>query len=288
MEYRPLDVTVISADGLKDVNLISKMDVYVVLSIADDPTTKRKTHVDKDGGKSPKWNDHLKFNVDARNPNVPLVFRIRSDRPLGDKDIGVVTIPMKELLDHPTADGGGERVVEYQVRTPSGKSKGTLKFSYKFGDKVAAPAPPPPQMAPQEKSKHSDEPVTAYPAQAGASTAYAPYAPPQQGYGYPPPQQHSGYPPAAAYGYPPPPQQGYGYPPQEHGYGYPPPPQGGYGYPPQVVVQPQQVKKKKNNMGLGLGLGAGLLGGLLVGDMISDVGEMGSYDAGFDDAGFDF
>lgn len=286
MEYRPLDVTVISADGLKDVNLISKMDVYVVVSIADDPTTKRKTQVDKDGGKSPKWNDHLKFNVDARNPNVPLVFRIRSDRPLGDKDIGVVTLPMKELLDHPTADGGGERVVEYQVRTPSGKSKGTLKFSYKFGDKVVAPAPPPPQMAPQEKSKHSDEPVTAYPAQAGASTAYAAYAPPQQGYGYPPPQQHSGYPPAAAYGYPQPPQQGYGYPPQQHGYGYPPPQQGGYGYPPQVVVQPQQVKKKKNNFGLGLG--AGLLGGLLVGDMISDVGEMGAYDAGFDDAGFDF
>lgn len=274
---------VISAENLKDVNLISKMDVYVVVSIADDPATKRKTRVDKDGGKSPKWNDRLNFAVDAaalaRNPGLPIVFRLRSERPLGDKDIGEVAVPMKELLDR--ADGGAEHVVEYQVRTPSGKIKGTLKFSYKFGDKVAAPA-----YAPPAKSKNSDEPVTAYPAHAGASTAYPPppqgyaqphpayagYPAPQQGYGAGYPPQYTGYHAAGpAYGYPPPQQQGYGYPPQQQ--------QQGYGYP------PQQQKKKKNN--LGLGLGAGLLGGLLVGDMISDVGDSG-YGGGFDDAGFDF
>ncbi|KAI8555725.1 hypothetical protein RHMOL_Rhmol05G0197200 [Rhododendron molle] len=282
MEYRPLDITVISAENLKDVNLISKMDVYVVVSIADDPSTKRKTRVDKDGGKSPKWKDRLNFAVDAaalaRNPGLPLVFRLRSERPLGDKDIGEVAVPMKELLDR--ADGGAEHVVEYQVRTPSGKLKGTLKFSYKFGDKLAAPVAP--AYAPPAKSKNSNEPVTAYPAHAGASTAYPPppqgYAQPHPAYsGYSAPQQGygAGYP-----GYPPPPPQYAGYPAAAPAYGYPPPQQQGYGYP------PQQQKKKKNNFGLGLG--AGLLGGLLVGDMVSDVGEMGAYDAGFDDAGFDF
>ncbi|KAI8572729.1 hypothetical protein RHMOL_Rhmol01G0222300 [Rhododendron molle] len=59
------DITVISAKNLKVVNLISKMDLYVVISIADDPTTKCRTRVVKDGKKSPKWNDSLNFAVDA-------------------------------------------------------------------------------------------------------------------------------------------------------------------------------------------------------------------------------
>ncbi|GFY94874.1 hypothetical protein Acr_10g0002590 [Actinidia rufa] len=144
MEYRQLDITVISAENLKDVNLISEMDVYVEVSIGGDPIGKRKTHVDKQGGKSPKWNHHLKFAVDvlAANSALHLYFRIRSDRHLGDKDIGDVTVPIKELLDAAPAATDGERVVEYPAHTPSGKPKGTLKFSYKLGDKLAAPAGP--------------------------------------------------------------------------------------------------------------------------------------------------
>ncbi|KAJ6434466.1 hypothetical protein OIU84_018057 [Salix udensis] len=53
------------------------------------------------------------------------------------------------------------------------------------------------------------------------------------------------------------------------------------GYPPAM----QQQKPKKSGKGnMALGLGAGLLGGLLVGEMISDVGDAAS----FDDGGFDF
>ncbi|GFY90587.1 hypothetical protein Acr_07g0007840 [Actinidia rufa] len=254
------------------------MDVYVEVSIGGDPVGKRKTHVDANGGKSPKWNHRLKFNVGvdvlAANPALPLLFKIRSDRPLGDKDIGDVSVPIKELL---LGADGSERVVECQVRTPSGKPKGTLKFSYKFGDKLAAPAEPPP---PPSKLKNTGgEAVTAYPAHPGPSAAYPPsahvgyaqpyaagYTQPQPGYGYPPPQ----------------PQPGYGgAPPPVPGYGYPAP---GYGYPP-VQAAVQKPKKKSN---LGLGLAGGLLGGLLVGDMISDVGDMSACDAGFGDAGFDF
>ncbi|XP_057495132.1 protein SRC2-like [Actinidia eriantha] len=270
MEYRLLDVTVISAENLKDVNLISKMDVYVEVSIGGDPVGKQKTHVDKDGGKNPKWNHRLKFDVGvgilAANPALPILFKIRSDRPLGDKDIGDVSVPIEELLLE--ADGD-ERVVEYQVRTPSGKPKGTFKFSYKFGVKLASPAEPPP---PPPKSENTGgEAVTAYPAHPGPGAAYpllthVGYAQPHPGYGYPPPQPGYGaLPLAPGYGVPPS-APGYGYP--APGYGAPPP---GYGYPP---VQP----KKKINFGLArLGLAAGLLDGLFVGDM--DV---------LDDAGFDF
>ncbi|CAK9163674.1 unnamed protein product [Ilex paraguariensis] len=287
IEYRPLDITVISAEGIKDVNTFSKMDVYAVVSITGDPKSKRKTHVDKDCGTSPKWNHRFNFTIDQASlsgSNPTLHFQLLSDRTFaGDKVIGDVSVPLRELLDKTSKDGG-ERVVEYQVRTPSGKPKGTIKFSYKFGGKLTQPA---------EAKKYVDEPVMAYPAPAhvGASSAYPPPSP-GMGYAAPQPPHGMGYPPSGYGGYPAPPPRhagGYPAPPPSHaggyapGYGYQPPPMG-YGYPP--VQQPQQPKKK--NSKFGLGLGAGLLGGLLVGDMLSDVGEMASYDAGFDDGGFDF
>ncbi|XP_057495352.1 protein SRC2-like [Actinidia eriantha] len=279
MEYRPLDITVISAENLKDVNLISKMDVYVEVSIGGDPVGKQKTHVDKDGGKSPKWNHRLKFDVGvgilAANPALPIHFKIRSDRPLGDKDIGDVSVPIEELLLE--ADGD-ERVVEYQVRTPSGKPKGTFKFSYKFGDNLASPAEPPPP--PPKPENTGGEAVTAYPAHPGPDAAYllpahVGYAQPHPGYGAPPPAPGYGYPApgygapplAPGYGYPAP---GYGYPPVQPGYGALPPAPGygypapGYGYPP--VQEAVHKPTKKINFGLALAA-AGLLEGVLMGDM---------------------
>ncbi|XP_052193725.1 protein SRC2 homolog [Diospyros lotus] len=251
MEYRPLDITVMSADDLKAVNLISKMKAYVEVSLGGDPRTKRRTRVDDAGGNNPRWNDRISFPIEAAAlNNLYLVFDIKSKRALGDRDVGRVTVPLKELFD--AADA--QRTVEYQVRRPSGKPRGTLRVSYKFGDKIAAP------------TRTAGEPVTAYPAHVGASTAY----PPPSGVGMAVPYAH----PA-----------GHGYPPQP-AYGYPPPPP--YGYAPPVVQAQPPPRKKRGNFGLGLG--AGLLGGLLVGDMISDAGDMGGYDydAGFGDAGFDF
>ncbi|PON81693.1 C2 domain containing protein [Trema orientale] len=274
MECRPLDITIISATDLKDVNLLSKMDVYAVVSISGDHRSskqKQKTPVDKDSGPNPRWDHTFKFTLfeDAVQQNqLVLKIKLVSDRSFGDKEIGEVQVPIKELLENSKDDKNGEKRVSYSVRLPSGKAKGTLNFGYKFGEKFAAPA-----------SAHKaapGEPVMAYPPG---------HAGPSQGY---PPPAAAGYPPAGAYPYPPPggypPQQpGYGYPPPPHpvaapGYGYPPyPAQPGYGYPPQ--------KPKRNGGNMALGVGAGLLGGLLIGDMVSDVA---SYDAGFDDAGFDF
>ncbi|KAM7273591.1 hypothetical protein ACFE04_028255 [Oxalis oulophora] len=316
MEYRPLDLTLISAKDLKDVNLLSKMDVYAVVSVNDDKRTISKTPIDKDCGKNPKWNYSMKFTLDEtalQQNQLTLVVKLFSDRTMGDTEIGQVHVPLKELLiDQNTK---ASKFVTYNVRLPSGKSKGSLDFSFKFGDKyvpaaaapVAPPAPPvaantgygsqgysayPPPAAAHEKNK-TDAPVTAYPpagyaAAAGSSAQGYPAYPPPQGV-YPPqyPPPPGAYPPQyqQQYQYPPPPGAG-GYPPQQYqqpGYqGYPPQQQAGYGG---YMQQPQKPKKNKlgGGAGLGLGLGAGLLGGLLVGEMIDD-----SFDGGFDDGGFDF
>ncbi|KAL3618613.1 hypothetical protein CASFOL_037695 [Castilleja foliolosa] len=251
MEYRPLHITLISADGLKDVKLFSKMDVYAEVSIAGYPQSKKKTRVDKNCGTNPNWTDaHMEFMVDEpylTKPGLSLLFQLKAEGSIGsDKVVGSVTVPVHDLF-HP--DAAKDKVVEYQLHRPSGKPKGSVKFSYRFGDKfthqVAAP------------KNHAPEPVTAYPA------AYPPAGYPQAGYGAYPPQ-------TSGYGYQGPPQPGYGY--------QGPPPQG-YGY----AQYGQQQKPKKNKMGggLGLGLGAGLLGGLLLGEM---AGDAAAYADGYDDA----
>ncbi|KAG7653620.1 C2 domain [Arabidopsis suecica] len=322
MECRSLDLTIISAEDLKDIQLIGKQDLYAVVSINGDARTKQKTKVDKDCGTKPKWKHQMKLTVDdaaARENRLTLVFEIVADRPIaGDKPVGEVSVPVKELLDQNKGDE--EKTVTYAVRLPNGKAKGSLKFSFKFGDKYtfgssSAPHAPVPSSM---DHKTMDQPVTAYPPGQGAPSAYpAPPAGPSSGYpppghddkhggvyGYPqqagyPPAGPGGYPPPGAYpqqggypGYPPPQQGGYpGYPPQGP-YGYPQqgyPPQGPYGYPQQQAHgKPQKPKKGKAGagMGLGLGLGAGLLGGLLVGEAVSDIADMG--DMGDMGGDFDF
>ncbi|XP_065863635.1 protein SRC2 [Euphorbia lathyris] len=280
MEQRTLEINLISAKDLNDVNLFSKMDVYVVVSISggdpQQPNQKTKTPIAHGGGTNPTWNFPAKFTISeplAQQNRLNLVFQLRCDRALGDKDIGEVNVPIMELLDS-IGDGKSMQFVSFQVRKPSGKPKGELNFSFKFSDKVvlsesvskveepmpiitaypAAPPPPLPLVGPSTASPY------------GAVPGYYPPPPPQQppGYGYPPPPGYAVYPP------PPPP--GYGYPPPP-GYGYG---QGQPGYPP---VQQQQQAQKKNNFGMGLGAGllGGAIGGMLIGDMVSD----GGFDGGF-------
>ncbi|KAG8390993.1 hypothetical protein BUALT_Bualt01G0141800 [Buddleja alternifolia] len=200
MEYRALKIRVISGKDLKDVKLfsLSKMDVYAEVSIAGYPQSMKKTLVDKDCGSNPKWNNDeqqlMEFIVDEpylAKPGLSLLFQLKAQSSFGkDKQIGSVTIPIHHLEFQPNSQ---DRVIEYQVITTSGKPKGSLKFSYRFGEKFI---------------EHAQEPVTAYPAPPPRYAAAAPHP----GMGYPPPP--SGYPQTSGYGYPP--QQGY--------VGYPPPP----------------------------------------------------------------
>lgn len=306
MSYRPLELTLISAKDLDKVNLFSKMEVYAIAMIAGDPGSKKKTHTDRDGGRNPNWNATFSFNVmEFDLDRCVLHVVLKAEKAFGDRVIGEVHVPVKELLNGWKKDAGAQ-FLSYQVRKPSGKAKGALNFSYKFKDPVTVAAPPPTQMAaaayPSQDTKppKKAEPVTAYPV-TGPSGSYSGY-PPQSGNAYPPPHQSgNAYPPPYQHGYGqpapagyPPQQAGYGYPGQQSGYGYPPPQQAGYGYPPAQqggYYPPQQQQQGRKNKfgGAGLGLGAGLLGGalggMLIGDMVSDAGN---YDGGFDDGGFDF
>ncbi|KAK9735456.1 hypothetical protein RND81_04G206400 [Saponaria officinalis] len=296
MEYRPIEVKLICAKDLKDVNVFSKMDVYVVGSVSGDPRSMQQTAADKDGGINPTWNHIMRFNVDesaARLNRLGLVFQIMSNRTLGDKEVGRVYVPLKELFDSIGEILIEEKNVVYQVQTSTGRFKGQLKFSYKFGEKFTYtfdqkldhPNGMPLDFIASEpvfesdrkinesfsmySEKIHDEPVMAYPARPipmsgpcpGSMTGYE-YG---HGHGYSL-QQPLPNPPSAYMGY---------------GYGYP----GECGYRGQsssrFVQQPVKVKqpeKKGIKFGVGAaaagaGVGVGLVGGLLVGEMVEDVGE---------------
>ncbi|XP_004244889.2 protein SRC2 homolog [Solanum lycopersicum] len=258
MEWRPFDMTVISADAIKNVNLYYPMDVYVEVSIFGYAKNKKKTFVDKKGGTTPKWNHPMKFTLDEPSltkPDLSLFFRLRSNRFFGDKDVGMVTIPIQELFTHSNSndDGSSERVVEYQVfTTGTRKPKGTLKFAYKFGKKFAHtqqhingyPALPPLTGYP---------PTHMPPVWCGTSSTTYQYSPPGGGYNH----NHN------QYQQPPPPGYGYGY-----GYGYNPIIQQQYQNQHQHQLHQQVQQPKGNNnvgvIGAGLGLGAGIVGGALV------------------------
>ncbi|KAM2001651.1 hypothetical protein ACFX15_025464 [Malus domestica] len=147
MEQRTLELELISAKDIKDVRLILKMDVYAVVSLQVDDDSRGKqqktmTKVARGCGTHPTWNFHVNFVLDeylTQQNRLFIVFKLVCQHSHGDKDIGQVVVPVKELFDSVKADAASMKFVTYQVRKPSGKPKGELNFSYKFGDKVAAP-----------------------------------------------------------------------------------------------------------------------------------------------------
>ncbi|XP_059625710.1 protein SRC2 homolog isoform X6 [Cornus florida] len=240
MEHRSLEITLISAKGLKDVSHFSEMDVYVVVKIDCDPRHEQRTPVDKGGGTSPSWNHTMKFSIDeavVQTNRQNLVFQLRCDRSLlGDKDIGVVHVPIKELLDS-AGNCEASTSVTYPVRKNSGKAKGKLKFCYKFGQTYKVDYPHAHAYKIGINSSYPPPPVVAapYPPMV-VPTTY----PPRGEYGclaYGPSTFVAGpYPPPVAESYPPPPSAGYPQPASVVVESYPPPP-AGYPKPASVVLE---------------------------------------------------
>lgn len=331
-----MEIKLVSARDLNNVNLLMKMDVYAVIKlVATDAAGKSKpksvqkftTPVDKEGGSNPIWNFSVKFAVDeaaARANCLTLVFKLRCQRNLGDKDIGEVYVPVKELLDS-AGEGKGDLMqhLSYQVRKPSGNPQGVLNFGFKFGENFSSgPIKPDPVQ--------SYNPVPAYPPPEPSSAAvahggaYLPPPPPPQPQVYPPPSNlYPVLPPKMAApeigfsAYPPPqPATGYSvYPPttsynshapapsysayapaptQQPGYAYnhqPPPPHAAaaYGYPPPPTYgyppPPSFYPPPPQNKKSNMGLG---VGAGLVGGMLGGllIGDMVSdaADGGYGDS----
>ena len=177
-----MDVTLLSARDLRDVNLVSKMEVYGVVYLAGDPISRQRVATDRTGGRNPVWNATARVTVPASgSESGALRVLLCTERPLGDRDVGEVILPLTEIL----ADAGEEpteaNLGTYKVRkVGSSKTQGVLNLSYKLGG-VIYPTAAQYQQAPMLKAGESAAGYLA----AGAAPYVSALPPQQLGYSYP-------------------------------------------------------------------------------------------------------
>uniref|UniRef100_A0ACD5YBD4 Uncharacterized protein n=1 Tax=Avena sativa TaxID=4498 RepID=A0ACD5YBD4_AVESA len=148
MAHRVLELTLVSASELKDVNTLSHMEVYAVASVYGDPLTRQCTHTDRYGGRYPEWHETLRFAVPptaaaASAEGSYLHVLLRTERAFGfeDRDVGEVLVPVADLLAGACGSGAQQRrCASYQVRkVQCAEHHGVLSVSYRLGP-VMAPA----------------------------------------------------------------------------------------------------------------------------------------------------
>ncbi|XP_050282637.1 uncharacterized protein LOC126723324 [Quercus robur] len=148
MDCRVLKLVIQSAHGLKDVNHVTTMKPYAIVSIRDNQnnlhSSEEKTPEDTGGGSNPTWNSEVTFkNLDitkAKESNHELVVKLmslRTDHWFRDKEIGEVRVSITKLLEgfggKAKADAVvAEKQMSASVMTTDEKPQGTLVFSYKF------------------------------------------------------------------------------------------------------------------------------------------------------------
>ncbi|KAK1436007.1 hypothetical protein QVD17_01782 [Tagetes erecta] len=121
------------------------MDVYAVVSISGTVGKPQnlKTRIDKNGDTDPRWNFPMKFIIDedaALQNQLTLVIKIKAAKMLfGDKCLGEVHVPVKELIDGVKTQNKKMmmKIVKYQVIRSSGQPKGLLTLSYEVGEKFS-------------------------------------------------------------------------------------------------------------------------------------------------------
>ncbi|KAH6782712.1 hypothetical protein C2S51_008005 [Perilla frutescens var. frutescens] len=145
MEGREFEVTLVSAQNLPDIRSLGQMKVYAEVSLNGIPETTMKSDVDERGKTNPTWSFVTGYTVSeaaVQLPGINLVVKLLCKRTLGDKLVGEVKIPLKNLFDV-ARDSDQDKIRSYDVE---GTSDGVLNISYSFSQKMAAVpdrAPPP-------------------------------------------------------------------------------------------------------------------------------------------------
>lgn len=168
MAFRSLEITLLSAHDIKDVNNYSTMNVYAFVSVSGGAKKKKqklRTGVSVCGGTNSKWNHNssLKFSLDDAaliQNRLTIKIELVSARAFFHTKIGEALISVNELVQNCGQDNK-------HVTCPLSR-QGTLSFGYRFG----------PQ--PQAQAHNPVGSSSGYP-QPGAPHPY-PY-PPQPGYG---------------------------------------------------------------------------------------------------------
>ncbi|GLJ55935.1 hypothetical protein SUGI_1200770 [Cryptomeria japonica] len=129
MDAQMLEVTIICADGLKNVRkLWGRMRTYAVVWINDDVNSGASTRIDKDGGCYPVWNEKLQLRISSGLHACSLNIQIYCNTSFGKKLVGWSKVPLSDITLGYGAPNG-LHYLSYRLRTKNGKRSGTIDFS---------------------------------------------------------------------------------------------------------------------------------------------------------------
>ena len=144
--HKDLELVIQLAQNLSNIHhlaLVRGLNPYALVSICDNnnnicssPSLEERTSIQE--GSNPIWSLQATFHIDftkVEENGLALVVRLKLNRS-SDKDIGLVSVPITELLG---GFSGAERKMNKSVVNSDGTSlqeQGTLKFSYKFRNTV--------------------------------------------------------------------------------------------------------------------------------------------------------
>ncbi|KAL1543865.1 hypothetical protein AAHA92_20784 [Salvia divinorum] len=138
MECRKLGITVVSAHNLPDVRSLGQMKVYAKISLKGTSKAAVKTPVDIEGDTNPRWNFAVDYTVSeskVQGHGLNLVVKLMCKRTLGDRLVGEVKIPVKDLFQMGLKS---QSVLSYPV---AGTREGRLDLMYSFSERMLARRP---------------------------------------------------------------------------------------------------------------------------------------------------
>ncbi|XP_047326634.1 protein SRC2-like [Impatiens glandulifera] len=272
MASREIEVTVISAKDLKNVNWRhGRVKPYVVIWV--DPKNKCTTRVDEEGDTCPYWDQTITIPLTAPIDETTLYIDIvhagaeQDTKPL----IGSAKLPLhRDFFNDPE-----QAIRKLDLKRPSGRPQGKIEISVREVRRYPAPDPYYAQSYGAGKTSidysQPPPPPPAYRNPYGYDQSYG-QGQPQSGYGYDQSYGQGQGQPQPGYGYG---GQSYGQPQTQPGYGYGYG-QGGGGYGSQQDPYGQQqvgVKKESKFGGMGTGLAVGAVAGVLGGLALAEGAE---------------
>ncbi|KAG0565343.1 hypothetical protein KC19_8G183800 [Ceratodon purpureus] len=143
MEYREIVVTVLSAQDLKNVNLLGwAMNPYAEVWIYS--SKKERTRVCSGGGRNPSWDCSLKLACEDRlfggGGELQIAVYNRGSIISSNTLIGTVAVPLSDLVALRNAADDSQSsmsmAMSCQILTKSGKTQGVLNLAVKVGAMV--------------------------------------------------------------------------------------------------------------------------------------------------------
>ncbi|KAM1028729.1 hypothetical protein FF1_041283 [Malus domestica] len=132
-----LEVNLVSAKGLGDTDLFTRMDPYVVIQYKGQ---EKKSSVAREQGSNPEWNE--KFTFRAEYPGSGEQYKITlkimdKDTFTSDDYIGQATIYVKDLLAQGVQNGTAElHPLKYSVVRADNTYRGEIKVGLTFTPRV--------------------------------------------------------------------------------------------------------------------------------------------------------